>query len=135
MRKLILTLTVLIISALIYFAIYGSGKRNKSVLSGRNSSPRELLMHDLFTHGGILIYPASDPVYSKEFKSHAGDFTIFFRRAKLKIIPDTSVTEKELKNYTVFIIGTIRSNIILKKISGRLPVKFSYSGFTFNNNT
>ena len=94
---------------------------------------RRLLFEDLYRNGGLIIYAASNNSFSQQYLNDAERIQENFKWAHLKIIPDTAVTSSELKNNSMIILGTYKSNKILGELSAQLPVKFSDSSFSFNH--
>jgi len=93
---------------------------------------RRKLYHDLYQNGGLIIYSASNKSLSGKYFEAAERLKKNFEWVKLKIVPDTEVSIEELKSSSIILIGTERSNKILKQLSGSLPVKFLSGGFIFN---
>ncbi len=131
MRKIIILSLILAAAAVVYFVLVQGGEKRKVKISGRSISLRERLIRELFRNGGIFIYPASDSSDSKYFTDALNNFRTDFRRIRIKILPDTSVTQDDLKNNSIILAGTYKSNAALRNISPELPVKFSGNGFSF----
>ena len=131
MRKLFWIIPVLLIAVVLYASFnFPDEKQSGKVIKDRDSQ-RERMVHELYEHGGILVYPASDSSYSGPYLSTIKNFKDTFGWIKIKIIPDTAVTARELQGNSVFLTGTFRSNIILRKIADKLPVRFSEKDFSF----
>ena len=133
MRKIYFFFLALFAAAVIYFVLVLGGEDRSLKINGHSMSQRERLFREMFLHGVIFVYPASDSADSKLFTDALQDFRTNFRRIKIKILPDTSATPDDLKNNSIILAGTYKSNTVLKKISARLPVKFSEKEFSFKN--
>ena len=136
--KILFLALLLTLAAASYLVTTSSYNQQHHQIKIDLQSKRREFFRDLYRNGGIIIYPASKSEYTNIYQSAANKIQGFFRRFKLKIEPDNLVTESELKNKSIFIIGTINSNSILKKLSGNLPVKllnksFEYHGVHYSN--
>jgi len=128
----LIPVTVFIIT---YLVVNPKNYRNLDSPSKNSEISRRSLYEDLYHNGGLIIYAASNPSYSQQYLIDAENIQKNFRWAHLKIIPDTAVSLSELKNNSVIIIGTYKSNKILRELSPQLPIKFSDSSFLFNHQT
>lgn len=52
-------------------------------------------------------------------------FTVVLRR-------DDEITESEVKNYPLYVIGT-EEHLLMRRLSGNIPAEFAFGNFTFNN--
>ncbi len=134
-KRIIYFLIPIIVFVLVYSIVNPEYYNSSSDRNNSHGINRSSLFEDLYHNGGLIIYAASEPAYVKQYLTAADNIQKEFRWARLTIIPDTAVTQIELKNNSIIIIGTYKSNKVLRKLSGLLPVKFSNSGFTFHQQT
>ena len=133
-KKIIYFLVPFIVFGVVY-SIVNPNTYNSREQGDKIKIDRRSLYEDLYHNGGLIIYAASEPAYVKQYLTAAVNIQNNFKWAHLKIIPDTVVTQTQLKNKSIILIGTFKSNKILRKMSGILPVKFSNSGFSFHQQT
>ncbi len=133
--KIIYYIIPIIVFVLTYMSVNPKNYGNFDSFSQNSEFSRRSLYEDLYHNGGLIIYAAANPTFSQQYLNSAEDIQKNFRWARLKVIPDTSVTLSELKNNSVIIIGTYKSNRILRELPTQLPIKFSDSSFYFNHQT
>ena len=105
-----------------------SVKKFDSILDEKHS-----LMNDLSEKGALLIYSVDNlsdtlkylPIIEGLKKSY------FFPRVTIKRYEE--VSEEELKNSALIIIGSYNTNEFLQKINNEIPVDFQSNQFSFND--
>ncbi len=133
--KIIYFLFPVAVFIITYLVINPENYHNSDKINKNSEINRRSLFEDLYHHGGLIIYAASNPSISQQYLNAAEDIRKNFRWAQLKIIADTAVTLSELKSNSLIILGTFKSNKILRKLSKNLPLKFTDSSFTFRLQT
>ncbi len=115
-----------------YFIVTSYSGQKFAIHKNNIQNVRRELYRDLYTHGGLIIYPVSKPEYKSKYLKAAHKFQGFFRRFNLQIKSDSQVTDSDLKNKSIFIIGSFNANRVLQKIADKLPVNFSGNAFEYH---
>ncbi|MCH8325761.1 MAG: hypothetical protein IIB83_04240, partial [Bacteroidetes bacterium] len=125
-----LSIILIIIVSLLFLSGVDKSENLKKNKSDKNRF-RELY-NDMFTNGGLIIYPTNtSKKIIKKYKDELNNLRLFFRRFKMDIAADSSVSDSLLKNKVLLIIGTPKSNKIFERIKDKLPINISANGFDY----
>ncbi len=79
----------------------------------------------------LIIYAIGDVQLASTIKTALKGLQQFDDRFHVSAKPDTEVTDEDLKNLPIYIIGT-QKNSLLKRFDANIPVDFSEQGFIFD---
>lgn len=91
------------------------------------------LMNDLSENGALLIYGIENSSDSAKYKQIINDLKRNYWFPKVVIKRSDEVSENELPNQSIFLIGTFASNKVLQLMAEKLPVIFQKDKFYFND--
>jgi hypothetical protein len=135
-RQNITAVLILIILAVLVYALHWSGN-DKAPLHNSGNDPARAessYFRELSESGAIILYP-SGSAYSEDFKKIVQKRGFRFRRARFNLLPDTSITDSALAGNNLIVLGSVRSNILFKKLPADFPLRVTDNGFTlFKNN-
>ncbi len=131
MKKIFYGLTLMFLLVFFLFAVFPGSEEKQTLKKPKEKLNSRLLFKDLINNSGLIIYGASNKDYSHSYFEEAEKLQKSFNRLKLKIVPDTSVTESVLQNNSAFIIGTYHSNKIIHDYGEKFPIKFYSDGIKF----
>ncbi len=120
---------VLCLAALLY-ALIPSRPSNPSKVKSIGTDKSEMF-DDLFRNGGFIVYGASEAALAKRYAEDSERLRSHFKWAKFKVLPDTAVDESDLQRSALILLGTYNSNRIIRKLSGKFPVKISSGSIAF----
>jgi hypothetical protein len=128
---------ILIIAIVVLLGLYNKSEESKVVLASVVPQPKFPTRWDLYDalreHGRMLIiHHATEADQLQQLETLAGHLAQQRRwtlATELKHVE--AVTEEEVQNNPLFLIGTFEENKWLKKLSKNLPVDFGEAGFVF----
>ena len=97
------------------------------------------LRRNFYDKGEILvIYDAEDKDIKSEYGKFLGSLTTEslgrrFRNIQIKHKASNEVSDDEIKNSVLFLVGAAQSNTLIKRLSKDLPFHFSKEGIRFND--
>ena len=122
----ILSIALLVVSMAGFHFI--SGAENKSVIENLDSIPTKRdLRRSFFDKREILvIYAAKDSVLNQKYKAlleqlSAQEVTNSWRSAKIVFQKASEVTEEQLKENVIFLVGSIDENSLIKRYVDQIP--------------
>ena len=121
------------ILALVAYSVISSEK--VSVEFSRYSGDRDVMFElymDMYYNGAIVIYGTGNKKFVDDYKAFAEKIRQRYKSVKIKIKADTSATEQEINNNSLFLIGTKKSNKIINKLNGKLPVVLKNNELLFD---
>ena len=128
---------VIIISVLVLFGIFSMAEDSNTVLASVSPQPEKPSRRDLYNalrdHGKLLIiHDAKDDDELKVLAKMASTMTDQ-RRWKLSstLKNINEVTDDEIMNNPIFLIGSHKENEWIRKLSKQLPLGFQDSSFVF----
>lgn len=80
----------------------------------------------------LLIYGSQQQEIAPKYKTIAQDIKDGFKRIKVIIKSDEEVSDEDLKNYPIYLMGSLASNKILKAVKESIPFHHNNQGFEFN---
>lgn len=95
---------------------------------------------DAFMERFVFVRPTGTPLSAqKDFTERAlktaqQDWHTFFRGDAVTV-DDTKLTDEQLKNANIVLFGDPSSNVVLRRIASKLPVRWTADGFTLNGKT
>ena len=120
----------------------GSSVTEPTIMSDEEDPPsRWQLRRNFYDKGEILIvYDADDQATLDEYNSllrniENKELGRRARNIKIKHKLSSQVSEEEIKNSVLFIIGTPDANPLISKLTATLPLSFIEDGFRFNDKT
>ncbi len=133
--KKIFSAILILISLLAAYCNYNSSAESESGHEKNNSLNQEkrTLLHDLSSNGALLLYGVDDLADSTKFLQAINNLKRFYWFPKVTVKRSDEVSEKELTNSAIILIGSSKSNKILQTIDDKLPVNFQSNGFSFEN--
>ena len=126
-RNKIIALLALIIPVFLFYTLYRLN--NDESTNNKPERAEVSFFRALSKNGAVIIYPANS-AYAEDFKNIIQTRGYRFRRARLRIIPDTSITNNLLANNNLIVPGSINSNMLFKKLPGIFPFEMAKEGFT-----
>lgn len=94
---------------------------------------KHTLMHDLSNNGALLVYGIDDISDTTKYLQLINGLKKNYWFPKLTIKRSAEVSEQELINSAIILVGSLNSNKILQKIKDKLPVNFQPNHFSFND--
>lgn len=138
-KSIIYSFSIVFITAVSFlFLSVVDNSENLKKKSSDETKFRELYV-DMFNNGVVIIYPTNNSYkIQKKYIDKLKNLRLFFRKIKMDIVADTSVSDTLLKNKVLLIIGTPKSNELFGRIKDKLPINisnngFDYAGYKFNN--
>jgi hypothetical protein len=128
---------IIIIAIVVLFGLYNKSGESKAVLASVAPQPKFPTRWDLYDalkeHGRMLIvHDATKAAHLSRLDALASQLSQQRRwtlATELKHVDD--VTEEEVQNNPLFLIGTFQENQWLQKLSKSLPIHFEDEGFVF----
>ena len=91
------------------------------------------LLEDVHQNGALIIYGTQINSLTNQNKNAALELLHNYFWKGSKVIADTAINDKLLKTNSIFLLGSHKSNKIIRKLNGIIPIKFTQSEFVFNN--
>lgn len=142
MKKPIIYSLSIVLIIVVSFLFLSEIDRSEGLKKERSSEKKfRELYTDMFNNGGLIIYPTNTSAkIQKEYVDKIKNLRLFFRKFKMDVVADTSVSDTLLKNKVLLIVGTPKSNKLFGRIKNKLPISidtngFVYKGYSFNNKT
>jgi len=82
----------------------------------------------------FIIYAKEDYAVTDVIVNGVAAMNIPDDRFKVMAVRDDKVTEQQIKNHPIYVVGT-KSNLVLNRINDNLPIRFIENGFVFDNKT
>jgi len=133
MRKVL----IIIIGTLTALAAYLIISANAPVEKNNNHSMESIvwdLYTDIYTNGGKIVYGTGETEFTQRYIELADQVKKTFRMENVSIIADTSLSQNDIDNYSLLILGTVKSNRLLTSLQEKLPVILQRHSFSFKDN-
>ena len=134
MRKVLIIIIATFTVAVGYLIISANTLVKKGTHHSAESSIVWDLYTDIFTNGGRIVYASGDPAFAERYIELANQIKKTLRMKNVSLIADTSVSQKDIENFSFLVLGTTKSNSFLNSLKKRLPVNLQEKTFTFSNN-
>lgn len=82
----------------------------------------------------FIIYAKEDYAVTDVIVNGVAAMNIPDDRFKVMAVRDDKVTEQQIKNHPIYVVGT-KANLVLNRINDNLPIRFIENGFVFDNKT
>ena len=129
---------IIIISAVLALTFFLLISANLPVEKTDNNSVENnivwALYTDIFTNGGIIVYGTGNQKFTENYIELAQEIKSTFRLKNIKIEPDSSLTNDDIKRYSLLILGTYNSNSLIKQFKKKFPIELSETQFVFRKN-
>jgi len=121
MRKYLIILISVGLALTIFLLISANlpVKKTKNISSENNIV--WALYTDIFTNGGIIVYGTGNQKFTENYIKLAEKIKSNFRLENIKIAPDSSLTNDDIKNYSLLLLGTYNSNDLIKQFKNKFP--------------
>ncbi|MEO8398582.1 MAG: hypothetical protein ABI550_02075 [Ignavibacteriaceae bacterium] len=134
MKKIVFFILLLSAAAILYSALLlhktdDIEKIKSQIISEQKNSLRE----DLYKNGAVIVYASQNKKAENSYYNAAIKLQKKSRWIKFSIKKDLDVSEIDLKNNSIVLLGKINSNKILNKISNKIPIQFEQKNYKFNN--
>lgn len=129
-------MSILLISAGLWLSggIDGDILDDEVRAAGKSAWPadRDSLNRRLYTdRKALLIYGSGNADALNYYQTFANNFSKRFRRMEIVPIADSQVTEAELAGNHIYLLGSVESNSVIRKMAQRLPLTLTASAFRF----
>lgn len=125
---------IVVLSFLLVVFLADCSNQNKSNEPAQETirTEKEEMFRDFVRNGALIVYNSN----LDSLKNHMYSNFRFFRNSlkdKMKFVASSDISETQLKESNLIIIGTPDSNKVLQKIAGTIPLKFTKNGFVFDS--
>lgn len=131
---LIITFSIYLSSILISCNYNSSAESFPKIKYDSIIDEKHSLMNSLSKDGALLIYGVDNPADTSIFLPQIESLKRSYFFPKITIKKSDEVTEDELKNSALIIIGSYGSNKVLRNLNEHLVVNFQANKFSFNDN-
>ena len=132
MRKYLIIIVSVILPVAAYLLISANSPVEKKSISLEKRNIVWELHTDLFTNGGMIVYGTEISEFTKNYVDLAQQIKLNFRMKNIKIAADSSLTNDDIENYSLLLLGTYDSNSLITKFRDNFPVYLSHNQFSFN---
>ena len=120
-----------------FLSLLGCHAQTQNVAEDDNPLPtrRQLARAFWNNHPYLIVYGNQNPLYGNKYKAVAEKIRQRLSDREVIVKADDEVTQQELAENILFLVGTPSSNQMIARLTGSLPIRFDKNCFSFSGKT